>query len=59
MFNGLGNNVAVSVLAAVATVLYAVPPLLKRYRAELRARSKFAHHSLDSYQLTTVDEDGY
>ncbi|KAE8363726.1 major facilitator superfamily domain-containing protein [Aspergillus caelatus] len=59
MFNGLGNNVAVSVLAAVATVFCAVPPLFKRYGAELRARSKFAQHSLDSYQLTTVDEDGY
>ncbi|KAE8313736.1 major facilitator superfamily domain-containing protein [Aspergillus transmontanensis] len=59
MFDGLGNNVAVSVLAAVATVFCAVPPLFKRYGAELRARSRFARQSLDSYRLTTVDEEGY
>ncbi|KAB8215668.1 major facilitator superfamily domain-containing protein [Aspergillus novoparasiticus] len=59
MFNGLGNNVAVSVLAAVATVFCAVPPLFMRYGAELRARSRFARQSLASYRLTTVDEEGY
>lgn len=50
---------AVSVLAAVATVFGAVPPLFMRYGAELRARSRFARQSLDSYRLTTVDEEGY
>lgn len=59
MFDRLGYNVAVSVLTAVATVFCAVPPLFMRYGAELRARSRFARQSLDSYRLTTVDEEGY
>ncbi|KAL4799721.1 MFS multidrug transporter [Aspergillus venezuelensis] len=59
MFNGLGSNVAVSVLAAVATVFCAVPPLFVRFGAGIRARSRFARHSLQVYRETGVDKDGF
>ncbi|KAL4935105.1 hypothetical protein BDV06DRAFT_137543 [Aspergillus oleicola] len=58
MFDGLGNNVAISVLAAIATVFCAVPPLFVRYGADIRGRSRFAKHSLQIYRETAVDKDG-
>ncbi|KAK1149558.1 hypothetical protein N8T08_005107 [Aspergillus melleus] len=59
MFANLGPNVAVSVLAALATAFCAVPPLLRIYGKKIRARSRFAQESLVLYNLTTVDKGGY
>lgn len=59
MFDGLGANVAASVLAAVATVFCIVPPVFARYGAKIRARSTFARHSLQVYQDTGVDKEGF
>lgn len=59
MFNGLGANVAASILAAVATVFCVVPPLFTKYGHRIRARSKFARYSLEVYQANGVDKDGY
>ncbi|KAE8153954.1 MFS general substrate transporter [Aspergillus avenaceus] len=46
MFRDLTPNVAMSVLAALATVFCAAPLLFIRYGERIRARSKFAKHSL-------------
>lgn len=46
MFSGLGNNLAVSVLAALATVFCVAPPLFIRYGEQVRKRSPFATYSL-------------
>ncbi|KAL5337953.1 MFS multidrug transporter [Aspergillus crustosus] len=59
MFSQLGANVAVSLLAAVATLFCLVPPLFSRFGETIRARSKFAKYSLDMYNEHSVDEDGY
>ncbi|KAL2823882.1 major facilitator superfamily domain-containing protein [Aspergillus cavernicola] len=59
MFGQLGPNVAVSLLAAVATAFCLVPPLFSRFGETIRARSKFAKYSLDMYHEHSVDEDGY
>ncbi|KAL4782827.1 major facilitator superfamily domain-containing protein [Aspergillus varians] len=59
MFSNLGANVAVSLLAAVATLFCLVPPLFSRFGETIRARSKFAKYSLDMYHEHSVDEDGY
>ncbi|KAL2819406.1 subtilisin-like protein [Aspergillus granulosus] len=59
MFSQLGANVAVSLLAAVATAFCLVPPLFSRFGETIRARSKFAKYSLDMYHQHSVDEDGY
>ncbi|KAJ5541494.1 hypothetical protein N7494_006570 [Penicillium frequentans] len=59
MFDGLGANVAASVLAALATVFCIVPPLFTRYGKKIRARSKFARYSLQIYEENGVDKNGY
>ncbi|KAL5049017.1 hypothetical protein BDW71DRAFT_195843 [Aspergillus fruticulosus] len=59
MFTNLGANVAISLLAAVATLFCLVPPLFSRFGETIRARSKFAKYSLDMYQEHSVDEEGY
>ncbi|KAL3443085.1 MFS multidrug transporter [Aspergillus insuetus] len=59
MFSQLGANVAVSLLAAVATAFCLVPPIFSRFGETIRARSKFAKYSLDMYHEHSVDEDGY
>ncbi|OJJ02715.1 hypothetical protein ASPVEDRAFT_53336 [Aspergillus versicolor CBS 583.65] len=59
MFSNLGANVAVSLLATVATLFCLVPPLFSRFGETIRARSKFAKYSLDMYHEHSVDEDGY
>lgn len=59
MFSQLGANLAVSLLAAVATMFCLVPPLFTRFGETIRARSKFAKYSLDMYNEHSVDEDGY
>ncbi|KAB8231267.1 MFS multidrug transporter [Aspergillus alliaceus] len=59
MFSGLGNNIAVSVLAAVATVFCAIPPLFGRYGTRIRANSKFAGYSLRTHEENCVDKDEF
>ncbi|KAJ5103441.1 hypothetical protein N7532_003970 [Penicillium argentinense] len=59
MFNGLGSNVAASILAGIATVFCMVPPLFKLYGKQIRARSKFARHSLRVYRENSVEKFGY
>ncbi|KAF7173270.1 hypothetical protein CNMCM5623_005497 [Aspergillus felis] len=59
MFGSLGANVAVSVLAAIATVFCLVPPLFARFGERIRAKSRFARYSLDVYNRITVDEEGF
>lgn len=51
LFDSLGFNVATSVFATLATVLCAVPPMLLRYGATLRAKSALA--SKDSTGLAS------
>ncbi|KAJ5225329.1 hypothetical protein N7468_006554 [Penicillium chermesinum] len=58
MFEALGSNIAVSVLAAAMTVFSLFPFLFQRYGAWLRARSKFAQHSIQVYKENTVENDG-
>ncbi|KAI3291509.1 hypothetical protein DTO002I6_5762 [Penicillium roqueforti] len=45
MFNRLGNNLAMSVLAAVATAFCTVPPVFIFYGERIRLASKFARYS--------------
>lgn len=59
MFDRLGANVAVSILAAFATLFCVIPPLFNKYGKLIRARSKFARYSLQVYQENGVDKDGY
>ncbi|PYI06242.1 MFS general substrate transporter [Aspergillus sclerotiicarbonarius CBS 121057] len=47
MFDGLGNNVAASLLAALATAFCAVPLLFLFYGERIRAKSRFAKYSLE------------
>lgn len=59
MFNALGSNVAVSILASLATVFCATPFLFTYYGRRLRERSQFAKYSLQVYTENTVDQEGY
>lgn len=59
MFDGLGNNVAMSVLAAVATAFCVVPPLFIIYGERIRQASKFARHSWEIQQELGKDEDDF
>lgn len=56
MYDGLGANVASSILAAVATVFCVVPPLFLRYGRQIRARSDFARYSLQVFQENGGDK---
>ncbi|PKY02548.1 MFS general substrate transporter [Aspergillus campestris IBT 28561] len=56
MFDGLGPNMAVSVLAIVATIFCGIAPLLRMYGERLRKNSKFAAHSLKVHSENTVEE---
>ncbi|PWY92312.1 MFS general substrate transporter [Aspergillus heteromorphus CBS 117.55] len=47
MFDGLGANVAASVLAALATVFCIVPVLFLLYGERIRSQSRFAKYSLE------------
>ncbi|KAJ5354508.1 hypothetical protein N7541_005552 [Penicillium brevicompactum] len=58
MFDNLGANVGVSVLAATMTVFIIVPILFRIYGKRLRERSKFAQYSMQRYKETTVEQDG-
>ncbi|GKZ63138.1 hypothetical protein AnigIFM60653_002700 [Aspergillus niger] len=57
MFDALGANVAVSILAVLATIFCIVPPLLSRYGEQMRMRSAFAKYSLQVYAENGVDQD--
>ncbi|KAK5790905.1 hypothetical protein VI817_006214 [Penicillium citrinum] len=59
MFEGLGANVAASILAAFATLFCIIPPLFTRYGKRIRSRSKFAKYSLQVYRENGVDKNGY
>ncbi|KAJ5112051.1 hypothetical protein N7532_000096 [Penicillium argentinense] len=59
MFEGLGANVASSILAAFATFFCVLPPLFNRYGRRIRGRSKFAKYSLEVYRENGVDKNGY
>lgn len=59
LFDGLGANVASSILAALATLFCIVPFLFTKYGKKIRARSKFARYSLQVYQENGVDKNGY
>ncbi|KAJ5103500.1 hypothetical protein N7532_004029 [Penicillium argentinense] len=45
MFSGLGANIAVSILAGVATLFCVVPPIFLCFGERIRQRSKFAKYS--------------
>ncbi|OJJ70325.1 hypothetical protein ASPBRDRAFT_197040 [Aspergillus brasiliensis CBS 101740] len=57
MFDALGANVAVSILAVLATIFCIVPPLFSRYGEKMRMRSVFAKYSLQVYAENGVDQD--
>ncbi|PYH87803.1 MFS general substrate transporter [Aspergillus ellipticus CBS 707.79] len=57
MFDDLGANAAVSILAGLATLFCLVPPLLGRYGERMRKRSMFAKYSLQVYAENGVDRD--
>lgn len=57
MYEGLGFNVASSLLAAIATVFCAAPVLFWRYGKSIRERSPFAKFSLNTYKDNMVEDD--
>jgi len=59
MFQGLSANVAVSILASLATLFCMVPRLFTQYGERIRAKSKFAKYSLQVYQENGVDRNGF
>ncbi|CAG7930576.1 unnamed protein product [Penicillium olsonii] len=58
MFEKLGSNVAISVLAGAMTVFMIIPLSFRRYGKTIRERSKFAQYSMQRYKETTVESDG-
>jgi len=58
MFQSLGANVAVSILAGAMTVFSVFPLLFQRHGKSIRERSKFAQHSIQVYKENTVENDG-
>ncbi|OCL08821.1 hypothetical protein AOQ84DRAFT_292381, partial [Glonium stellatum] len=59
MFNRPDTNVAVSILAVLATAFCVVPRLFTQYGDRIRARSKFAKYNLQVYRENGVDKNGY
>ncbi|KAJ5887813.1 hypothetical protein N7495_007854 [Penicillium taxi] len=57
MFHWMGANIAVSVLASVATVFCAVLPLFMCYGERIRRRSRFANHSWEIQKEIGNDDD--
>lgn len=47
MYNGLGSNVAGSILAGVATLWLISPYIFMKYGKRLREKGKFARFSVD------------
>jgi hypothetical protein len=56
MFDGLGNNIAMSVLAAIATAFCIVPPVFILYGERIRRASKFARYSWEIQEELGKDE---
>ncbi|KAE8152372.1 MFS general substrate transporter [Aspergillus avenaceus] len=56
MFDALGPNVGVSVLAVVATVFCAIAPMLRMFGERLRKKSKFASYSLKVHNENTAEK---
>ena len=59
MFEALDANIAVSILAALATAFCLVPRLFIKYGEQIRGRSEFAKYSLQVYQENGIDSEGY
>lgn len=57
MFHGLGANVAVSILAGLATLFCVVPPLFLCFGERIRQRSKFANYSWKIHEELGKDVD--
>ncbi|OQE20000.1 hypothetical protein PENSTE_c014G04418 [Penicillium steckii] len=57
MFSGLGANIAVSVLAGIATLFCVVPPLFLCFGERIRRRSKFAGYSWQIHEELGKDAD--
>lgn len=57
MFHGLGSNMAVSVLAGIATVFCIVPPLFLCYGERIRKNSRFAAYSWEIQGQMGKDEN--
>lgn len=57
MFSGLGPNIAVSVLAGIATLFCVVPPLFLCFGERIRRRSKFAGYSWQIHEELGKDVD--
>ncbi|KAJ5266961.1 hypothetical protein N7478_009769 [Penicillium angulare] len=57
MFDGLGANVAVSILAGVATVFCIAPPLFICHGERIRRSSRFARYSWEIQEEMGKDED--
>ncbi|KAE8146064.1 subtilisin-like protein [Aspergillus avenaceus] len=58
LFGNLGSNMAISVLACIATVFCAIPPLFSKFGERIRKNSQFASDSQQMYRQHSVDEDG-
>lgn len=59
MFSGLGNNIAMTVLAGVATAFCIVPPVFVFYGERIRQASKFARYSWEVQEQMGKDEDDW
>jgi hypothetical protein len=59
MFSGLGNNLAMTVLAGVATAFCIVPPVFFFYGERIRQASKFARYSWEIQEQMGKDEDDW
>lgn len=57
MFGKLGANIAVSILATIATLFCIVPPLFFCYGESIRRRSQFAKYSWEIQDAMDKDED--
>lgn len=57
MYEGLGPNVASSVVAGVATCFCLCPFLFVRYGKRIRKSSSFARYSLEVHAQTSIDDD--
>ncbi|KAJ8065612.1 hypothetical protein OCU04_006287 [Sclerotinia nivalis] len=56
MYNGLGSNVAGSILAGIATLWLISPYIFIKYGKKLREKGKFAKFSLDVDQISQLAE---
>lgn len=59
MFTVLGNNIAMSVLAAVATAFCIVPPVFICYGERIRRASKFARYSWEIQEELGKDKEDW